>query len=86
VIKIKIDFVEPMEMLIQALPIIGIAGIGIAIFYYLKRNDTKREELKKYIDENLLDKLEKGETDYQEIKEMKYDEEEGVWKAKIKEE
>lgn len=56
-IKIAVNFATPVEMIIQSVIIFVIAGIAIAGYYYIKRNEEKVEKLSKKIGAKLKEKL-----------------------------
>lgn len=56
-IKIAVNFATPLEMILQSVIIFVIAGIAIAGYYYIKRNEEKVEKLSKKIGAKLKEKL-----------------------------
>lgn len=82
IIKIKIDYVTPLEMFVQGLLIFGIAAALIGAYYYLKKNEETRKELKRFVDKKIVKKLEGDEAEYRDIESIKF--EKGKIKGKIK--
>ncbi|MFO8020666.1 MAG: hypothetical protein R6U96_18730, partial [Promethearchaeia archaeon] len=74
VVKIHINYVEPLEMLLQGLPLIGVAGALIGVYYYLKKNEQIVEEIGEILSSKLkpfIDRLRQDEADWGEIQEFR---------------
>lgn len=74
VIKIHINYVEPHEMLIQGLPLIGVSAALIGVYYYIKQDEERVEEIGEYVSDKLkpfIDKLRKDEASWDEIQEFR---------------
>ncbi|MBS3741868.1 MAG: hypothetical protein KGY74_07090 [Candidatus Cloacimonetes bacterium] len=71
VIKIHINYTEPLEILLQGLPIFLIAAALIGVYYYLKKHEERVEKAGKYIDDKLLSKLRSEEADWEEVQQFR---------------
>ncbi|KKL55623.1 hypothetical protein LCGC14_2253560, partial [marine sediment metagenome] len=57
IIKIKVNFATPLEMLIQSIIIFAVCGVFIGVYYYLKSNEKTLKKVKGFIGKKVLDKL-----------------------------
>ena len=57
IIKIKVNFATPLEMLIQSIIIFAVCGLFIGLYYYLKNNEKTLKKVKGFIGKRVLDKL-----------------------------
>jgi len=70
IIRIHVNFATPLEVFIQMLfPLLTVAGF-IGAYYYFKNNEAAAEKIQKFVNEKIIDKVEKklGKGGYEELR------------------